>query len=171
MRQLFPYDDDMSRSRSFTPGERRTWAPLTAVLELLPRQLDAQLLRDEGLTHFEYATLSMLALADERRIRMSELASGVNATLSRLSHVISRMEKRGFVRREQAPDDARATDVHLTAEGRRKVIRATPPHVDNVRAFVLDALDAEQQRQLHEITMAILGRLDPDGRMLASRLG
>jgi len=161
----------MSAPRSFTPDERRTWAPLTAVLELLPRQLDAQLMRDEQLTHFEYATLSMLALADGRRMRMSELASGVNATLSRLSHVISRMEKRGFVRREQSPDDARATDVHLTPDGRRKVIGATPSHVANVREHVLDALDAEQQRQLHEITMAILSRLDPEKRMLASRLG
>ena len=60
----------MSTSRSFTDEERRTWAPLTAVLELLPSRIDAQLLRDAGLTHFDYATLSMLALADGRRMRM-----------------------------------------------------------------------------------------------------
>src|SRR5690606_9346502 len=101
----------MTRSRSFTSEERRTWAPLTAVLELLPRQLDAQLLRDAELTHFDYMTLSLLALAEGRRLRMSTLASGVNATLSRLSHAVSRLEVRGYVRREQAPDDARATDV------------------------------------------------------------
>lgn len=160
----------MSRSRSFTPEERRTWAPLTAVLELLPRQLDAQLLQDARLTHFDYMTLSLLALADGRRLRMSTLASGVNATLSRLSHAISRLELRGYVRREQAADDARATDVILTAEGRRTVIRATPEHVANVREFVLDALTAEQREQLRGITQAVLSRLDPDQRMLASRL-
>lgn len=160
----------MSTSRSFTPEERRTWAPLTAVLELLPRQLDAQLLRDAALTHFDYGTLSLLALAEGRRMRMSALASGVNATLSRLSHAISRLEARGYVRREPALDDARAIDVHLTAEGRRTVIRATPDHVTNVREFVLDALDAEQREQLRAITRAILGRLDPEQRMLASRM-
>lgn len=161
----------MSTPRSFTPAERRAWAPLTALLELLPRELDAQLLRDESLTHFDYVTLSALALADGRRLRMSALAAGTNATLSRLSHAISRLETRGLVRREAASDDARATDVILTADGRRKVIRATPAHVQNVRTLVLDALDAEQQRQLNEITVAILRRLDPERRMLASRMG
>lgn len=160
----------MSTSRSFTDEERRTWAPLTAVLELLPGQIDAQLLRDENLTHFDYATLSMLALADGRRMRMTELATGVNATLSRLSHAISRLEKRGLVERTSTPGDARATTVLLTADGRRKVIRATPEHVHTVRSLVFDALDAEQRRQLHDITVALLTRLDPDQRMLASRM-
>lgn|SRR5690606_20036820 len=160
----------MSTPRSFTDEERRTWAPLTAVLELLPRQIDAQLLRDENLTHFDYATLSMLALADGRRMRMTALATGVNATLSRLSHAISRLEQRGLVQRERTPEDARATTVQLTPDGRRKVIGATPEHVRTVRSFVFDALDDEQREQLHAITVALLARLDPDQRMLASRM-
>jgi DNA-binding MarR family transcriptional regulator len=160
----------MGTSRSFTDEERRTWAPLTAVLELLPHRIDAQLLKDEGLTHFDYATLSMLALAEGRRMRMSALATGVNATLSRLSHAISRLEARGLVRRTATPEDARATTVELTADGRRTVIRATPEHVRTVRSLVFDALDDEQRRQLHEITVAVLARLDPDQRMLASRM-
>ena len=117
-----------------------------------------------------FVTLSMLALAEGRRMRMSALASGVNATLSRLSHAISRLEARGYVLREPAADDARAIDVLLTPEGHRTVIRATPDHVANVREFVLDALDAEQREQLSAITQAILARLDPDQRMLASRM-
>lgn len=160
----------MSTPRGFTDEERRTWAPMTAVLELLPHRIDAQLLRDENLTHFDYATLSMLTLADGRRMRMTELATGVNATLSRLSHAISRLEKRGFARRIPTPDDARATTVQLTPDGHRKVIRATPEHVRTVRSLVFDALDAEQRRQLHEITVALLAQLDPDQRMLASRM-
>lgn len=160
----------MSTSRSFTDEERRTWAPLTAVLELLPSRIDAQLLRDAGLTHFDYATLSMLALADGRRMRMTALATGVNASLSRLSHAVSRLESRGLVRRVATPDDARATTVELTPDGRRKVISATPEHVSTVRSLVFDALDDEQRRQLHEITVVLLARLDPDQRMLASRM-
>lgn len=160
----------MSTPRSFTDEERRTWAPLTAVLELLPHRIDAQLLRDAELTHFDYATLSMLALAEGRRMRMTALATGVNATLSRLSHAISRLEERGLVRRIPTPADARSTTVELTADGRRKVISATPEHVRTVRSLVFDALDAEQRRQLHEITVAVLSRLDPDKRMLASRM-
>jgi len=161
----------MGRGRSFTSEERDTWAPVAAMLELMPRQLDAQLLADEGLTHFDYFTLSVLALEAAHRMRMTELASRTNATLPRLSHVITRLEKRGYVRRERAADDARATDVVITAEGRRKVVGATPGHVENVRAMILDALTPEQRAQLREITAAVLARLDPEGRMAITRRG
>lgn len=155
----------MTRSRSFTAEERAAWAPLGALLELLPRQLDAQLLRDDDLTHFDYFTLSMLALTPGRRLRMSALATMSHATLPRMSHAVTRLEKRGYVRREAAADDARATDVVLTFAGRRAVIRATPGHVSNVREHVLDALEPEQLDQLRDIAHAILTRLDPDQRM------
>ena len=154
----------MTRSRSFTPEERAAWAPLGALLELLPRQLDAQLLRDDDLTHFDYFTLSMLALTPGRRLRMSALATMSHATLPRMSHAVTRLEKRGYVRRETAADDARATDVVLTFAGRRAVIRATPGHVSNVREHVLDALEPEQLDQLRDIAHAILTRLHPDQR-------
>lgn len=159
----------MGRGRSFTAEERDTWTPLAALLELMPRQLDAQLLRDEGITHFDYFTLSVLALDPAHRMRMSELASQTNATLPRLSHAVTRLEKRGLVRRVRATDDARATDVEITAEGRRTVIGATPGHVDTVRHMILDALTPEQRAQLRDITAAVLARLDPDGRMAITR--
>lgn len=158
----------MVRSRSFTPQERATWVPVAAVLELLPSRLDAQLQRDDQLTHFDYFVLSILALSEGRVVRMSALASMSNATLPRLSHVVTRLEQRGFVRRRRAVDDARATDVELTGAGRRKVIHATPGHVANVRELVLDALSAEQLVQLRDIAQAVLERLDPEHRMMAT---
>nr|WP_274636424.1 MarR family transcriptional regulator [Microbacterium bovistercoris] len=161
----------MNRSRSFTPEERETWVPVVAMLELLPKQLDTQLQQDEELTHFDYFVLSLLALTEGHVVRMSVLASMSNATLPRLSHVITRLEQRGFVRRVPAVDDARATDVVLTNEGRRKVIHATPGHVNNVRRFVLDALEPEQFAQLRDIAQAILDRLDPEHRLAASARG
>lgn len=142
--------------------------PVAALLELLPRQLDAQLQRDEQLTHFDFVVLSLLARSDGHLLRMSALASMSNATLPRLSHAVARLQRRGFVRRERAADDARATDVVLTADGRRKVIHATTGHVQNVREHVLDALDPEQAAQLRDIARAVLERLDPDRRMLAT---
>ncbi|GAA5202098.1 MarR family winged helix-turn-helix transcriptional regulator [Microbacterium jejuense] len=155
----------MTRPRFYTPDERATWVPLAALLELLPRELDAQLLRDEDLTHFDYFALSMLVNADDHRLQLKELATMTNATLPRLSHVISRLESRGFVRRERNPADARATDAVITADGRRKVLAATPGHVQNVRHLVLDALTPEQTAQLQQITDAVLARVDPEGRM------
>lgn len=158
----------MTRGRTFTDDERRTWVPFAALLELLPRELDAQLLRDDGLTHFDYFTLSMLSASDRHALRMTDLASLANATLPRLSRVVTKLEDRGLVRREPCPGDRRATNVVLTQDGRRAVLHATPGHVATVRGYVLDALDAEQRAQLRAITAAVLARLDPEGRTMAT---
>ena len=82
--------------------QRIAWLRFGAVLELLPAALDAQLTRDEDLTHFEYFTLAMLSEAEERTLRMTALAERTNASLPRLSRVISRLENAGFVERRPA---------------------------------------------------------------------
>ena len=73
--------------------ERAAWLRLIAVVELLPGVLDSQLRADAGLTHFEYFVLAMLSEAPERTLRMTSLAQRTNATLPRLSHVVTRLER------------------------------------------------------------------------------
>lgn len=148
--------------------ESAAWVRLAAVLELLPGVLDSQLRRDADLLHFEYFVLAMLSEAPKRTLRMTALAAQTNATLPRLSHVIRRLEVRGLVERFPCPEDARATNAHLTATGRQKVRQSAPGHVANVRQHVIDALTPEQIHQLAGITDAILGRLDPNGTMTAT---
>jgi len=147
--------------------ERAAWVRLAAVLELLPGVLDTQLRRDSGLTHFDYYTLAMLSEAEGRTLRMSELAAQTNATLPRLSHVVRRLEDRGLVERLPCPEDARATNAHLTEAGWAVVQDAAPGHVATVRAAVIDALTPRQIQQLTAIADAILGRIDPEGAMAA----
>lgn len=154
-------------TRWLDDDEIATWVRLAALVELLPGALDGQLRRDSGLTHFEYFTLAMLSESPDRSMRMTALAASTNATLPRLSHVVSRLEKRGLVQRVPCAQDRRATDVHLTDAGWDAVVAAAPGHVANVRAHVLDALTPEQVVQLGEITAAILERLDPHGAMTA----
>lgn len=153
--------------RWLTPAQLRTWVRLAAVVELLPGVLDSQLQRDAELTHFEYFTLAMLSEAPERTLRMTALASRTNATLPRLSHVVSRLESRGYVRREPCAEDRRATNAVLTEHGWAKVVATAPGHVETVRQYVVDALTPAQVDQLGEITAAMLARLDPEGRMAA----
>ena len=145
--------------------QRQAWVKLVAVVELLPGVLEGQLRRDSGLTHFEYFVLAMLSEAPERTLRMTALADRVNATLPRLSHVISRLEGRGLVQRMPCPEDGRATNVHLTDEGWSTIVAAAPGHVATVREYVIDALTPTQVRQLDSITTALLKKLDPDARM------
>ena len=154
-------------NRWLTDDERVAWVRLAAVVELLPGVLDSQLRRDADLSHFEYFVLAMLSEAPGRTLRMTSLAARTNATLPRLSHVVRRLEDRGLVRRFPCPEDGRATNAQLTDAGWTTVQAAAPGHVANVRQQVIDALDADQVKQLSAITEAILGRIDPDGVVMA----
>ncbi|MFF2272290.1 MarR family winged helix-turn-helix transcriptional regulator [Agromyces sp. NPDC058136] len=151
-----------------SPEESAAWVRLIAVAELLPGALDAQLLRDAGLTHFEYVALMALADAPGRTMRMTELASRTNATLPRLSHVARRLEERGLIRRFPCPEDRRATNATITEAGLELMADAAPGHVGTVRANVFDALSAEQLEQLYVIAGAVLAKLDPDERLTAT---
>jgi len=151
-----------------TDDERAAWVRFAAVLELLPGVLDSQLDRDENLTHFDYFVLAMLSESPERTLRMTALAARTNATLPRLSRVVSRLEGQGFLVRSPCAEDRRATNATLTPEGWSKVVHAAPGHVANVRNSVVDALTPEQVAQLGQISAQLLTRLDPDGRMFAT---
>lgn len=146
-----------------TEQEREAWLGLIGVVELLPGILETQLRRDSDLTHFEYFTLAMLSEAPERTLRMTELAGRTNATLSRLSHVVNRLERRGLLLRFPCPDDKRATNAQLTADGWQKVVASAPGHVTKVREAIFDALEPEQVAQLAQISAQVLDRIDPEG--------
>lgn len=163
------YDGPMS-SRTPEPRwldaeERAAWIRVAAVAELLPAALDAQLRRDADLTHFEYWVLSMLSETPERTLRMTALAERTNASLSRLSHVAARLESRGLIERFPCPEDKRATNARLTADGWDKVVDTAPGHLEAVRHYVVDALTREQLAQLAAISDAILENVDPGQRI------
>ncbi|MFG1911288.1 MarR family winged helix-turn-helix transcriptional regulator [Kribbella sp. NPDC048928] len=142
--------------------EMTAWLRLVGVVELLPGILDTQLRRDAGVTHYEYYVLAMLSEAPQRTLRMTALAQRTNATLPRLSHVVKRLEDRGLVDRFPCPEDARATNARLTAEGWKKIKATAPGHVGTVREHVIDVLTPEQISQLADIAGAILESIDPD---------
>ena len=89
----------MDEPRWLADEEQQAWRPFAALLFRLPAALDAQLQRDAQLTHFEYMVLVSLSEAPDRALRMSDLAAMASGSLSRLSHVVSRLERRGWVRR------------------------------------------------------------------------
>lgn len=143
------------------------WVRFVAVLELFPGVLDSQLRRDSGVTHFEYFVMAVLSETAGGTLRMAELAAATNATLSRLSHVVQRLEDRGFVVRLPCPENGRATNARLTDAGRAKMRAAAPGHVATVRRHVVDVLTPEQIDQLTAISDAILESIEPSGPMAA----
>jgi DNA-binding MarR family transcriptional regulator len=149
-------------TRWLDDDEQAAWVRLAAVVELLPGVLETQLRRDSDLTHFEYWVLAMLSETETRTLRMTALASRTSASLSRLSHVVARLESRGLLERFPCPEDRRATNARLTDTGWDVVVAAAPGHVQTVRDYVIDALTPRQIAQLTEIAGAILDRVDPD---------
>ena len=119
------------------------------------------------MTHFSFWVLAMLSEARDRSLRMSELAARCNSSLSRLSHVVGKLEDRGWVRRQRPVEDARGNLAVLTDEGFAKVVATAPDHVAQVQALVFAKLTPEQVRQLDEICAALLSELDPSGRVAA----
>ncbi|MCC5574831.1 MarR family transcriptional regulator [Microtetraspora sp. AC03309] len=158
--------DTPREPRWLTEEEMQTWLALVSVLIRLPAALDGQLQRDAGISHFEYQVLAGLSMSPERTMRMSELASFSDGSLSRLSHVVGRLEKRGWVRRTPDPADGRYTLAVLTEDGWDKVVATAPGHVEAVRGFVLDPLTKGQTRQLRDIGRRIMRAIDPDDTCL-----
>jgi DNA-binding MarR family transcriptional regulator len=161
----------MNDVRWLNTDELRAWKKFVAVVELLPGVLDSQLQRDAELSHFEYFVLAMLSEAPDRTLRMTGLASSTNATLPRLSHVVSRLEKRGFIERTPCVEDRRATNARLTDIGLEKVVGTAPGHVTTVRDNVIDPLTAEDVDDLDRIMDRILATIDPEHRFNPSALG
>ncbi|MGO4592272.1 MarR family winged helix-turn-helix transcriptional regulator [Leifsonia sp. 2TAF2] len=154
---------DGDRAEGLTGETLATWASLATLLEWLPPALDAPLLRDAGLTHFEYGILYALADAPDSTLRMSELAAYANSSLTRLSRAVARLEKRGWVLRRPDPTDGRYTLAALLDAGRDVFRAATPGHERNVQRLVFDRLTRTQQRQLGEISRQILGAIREEG--------
>jgi DNA-binding MarR family transcriptional regulator len=152
----------MTDQRWLDDRELTAWLALAEVLIKLPAALDTQLQHDAGISHFEYMVLAGLSEAPGRSLRMSELATFANGSLSRLSHVVKRLEQRGWVRREACASDGRYTNAFLTDEGWQKVVETAPGHVARVRSLVVDALSGEQLDQLRAIGERILRTIDPD---------
>lgn len=145
-----------------TPQQSRAWLALISTAELLPAALDAQLQRDASLTHYEFILLSALQRGGAQRL--SDLAAATNATLPRTSKVVSRLQQRGLVARQESAQDRRSVLLELTKQGRRQLVLATPEHFETVHRLVLDRLTPEQLDQLADALEPVVQSLDPQRR-------
>ena len=155
--------DELPTVEWLTPEELESWLSVVRLMTWLPWSIDQQLQRDSQLAMVEYQVLAMLSESPERTMRMSSLAEVTNASLSRLSRVVTRLERRGFVRRNPDPTDGRFTNAILTDEGYQALAAAAPGHVALVRSLVIDVLSAEQLRRLGRDVQRITSRIDTSG--------
>jgi DNA-binding MarR family transcriptional regulator len=146
--------------RWLTPEELAAWRTFSRMMAKLQWDLEAHLQRTACLSFVEYHALAMLSERADHSLRMSELADLTNASLSRLSHLVKRLEQRGLVRREPDPDNGRYTNAILTEQGYATLVAAAPAHVARVRERVIDAVTPAQLRHLAAGAERIIDRMD-----------
>ncbi|WP_329279739.1 MarR family winged helix-turn-helix transcriptional regulator [Streptomyces sp. NBC_00691] len=151
----------MTEPRWLTDEEQHVWRAYLHATTLLEDHLDRQLQRDAGMPHIYYGLLVQLSQAPRRRLRMTELARSAKITRSRLSHAVARLEKNGWVTRENCPSDKRGQFARLTDEGVEVLRQNAPGHVAAVRQALFDRLSPDQVEQLGAIMRVMAEGLEP----------
>ncbi len=168
-----PYPGPVSDNepRWLSAEERQAWLALSRTMATLPAALDAQLQRCAGVNYYEYLVLAMLSEQPDRRLAMSQLSSVTAGSLSRLSNVVTRLERRGLVGRCADPDDRRVRVVALADAGWQVLVAAAPAHVAHVRRLVIDAVTPTELAHLRDALLCVLDRVDPEGSSAVTEPG
>jgi DNA-binding MarR family transcriptional regulator len=160
----FPYPGEMAASepRWLSENEQRAWRAYLNANRVLTEALECQLQREADIPHGYYEILVRLSEAPDRELRMSQLAEASISSKSRISHAVSRLEERGWVRRVDCAADKRVQICRLTDAGFTALAAAAPGHVERVRSAVFDALSPAQVTQLRRISEAIAEQINAE---------
>lgn len=142
-----------------TADEQRAWRTYVRMSSLLPAELNRQLQRDSGLTLPEYEVLVQLSEAPGRQLRPFQICEALSWEQSRLSHQLTRMQRRGLVARQECEADGRGAFVVLTAAGAHAIESAAPGHVAVVRRLIFERLGDDQRAAFEQACTAIVEAL------------
>jgi DNA-binding MarR family transcriptional regulator len=146
----------MAETRWLDAREAHLWQSYRDSHRELLSALETRLIKNSGLSGADYALLHPLSIAPDGVLRTRDLGRSIGWERSRLSHQVSRMEKRGLVTREECESDARGSMIRLTEAGRAAIEAAAPDHVEAVRGFVFDVLSREEQDTLTSLLDRVL---------------
>lgn len=146
----------MSHRETLTAEEEEAWVQIHLIAQCLPSIMEQQLRRDGGLSQYDYAVLLTLYRSPRHTVSMVELSAITAGSLSRLSHTISRMERRELVTRERQGANR---FISLTHEGRRVFLIAAAGHMDEIRGHVLDHLRHEDLAELARLLRPVADHL------------
>jgi DNA-binding MarR family transcriptional regulator len=102
----------------WTDHEIGAWTGMVEAFESIQRRYTADLERAVGLSPSAAGILGRLDGSPDGRLRLSSLACNSSLSLSRVSRIVDGLEARGLLYKQQCPGDARATNAHITDEGR-----------------------------------------------------
>lgn len=144
-----------------TENEWAGWRAFYLMRRQLDLALERQLQADAHISAPEYELLLALYGAPGKQLRVGEIGERIGWEKSRVSHQVSRTEKRGLVERRECDSDARGVWIVLTNEGRRAVLGATRDHTAAIRRYFFDVLTEEELAVLSDISARVLDAIDP----------
>lgn len=144
------------------PAQQAAWRAFLSVASRALEQIDHALQKQANMTLTDYEILRSLAESDNRRVRMSELASRVHVSRSRLTYRVDRLTAVGFVTREECEDDRRGLWAIITDKGEAALADATPDHHADIRRF-FTALDGRELGAFESALRSMSDRLDGSG--------
>lgn len=142
-------------TRWLNDDQQRVWRAWLLGSAIFKERLDIQL-REHDLDLAEYEILVTLSESADRQLRMAELADAVHQSRSRLTHTVTRMEKRGLIERTTCPVDRRGVWANLTDTGYQLLEDAAPSHVECVRRNFVDAIEPGDYAALGRAMRAVL---------------
>jgi len=119
------------------------WRSFLTAHARITRRLDEELQAAHGLSLAEYDALLQIAHAPGRRVRMNVLAERVILSRSGITRLVDRLEAAGSDERMACSTDARGQEAVLTPVGLDRLRVAATTHLDGVRRYFLDRLDAD----------------------------
>ena len=131
-------------SRQLDERELRAWRGMLRAHAALTKALDADLDAAHGLPLSSYEVLLYLNDAEDRRMRMRDLAASVILSRSGLTRLADRLEREGLIRRESCPSDARGAFAVLTPVGAEKLAAARTTHLAGVRSLFLQHFSEDE---------------------------
>jgi DNA-binding MarR family transcriptional regulator len=134
-------DTQFHHTSLLSPEERVLWRRFVETHAAIVRSLDENLRAQNGLTLSSFEVLYELVRAPGNRLRMAELADRLLFTRSGVTRVIDRLEREGFVERDECAHDGRGVYAILTAKGFDTFEAAALPHSDGIRRLFFDPLD------------------------------
>jgi DNA-binding MarR family transcriptional regulator len=152
----------MAETRWLDDVEMRTWLAWVQSSLLLRDRLEAELVAEHDLSLPEYEVLAFVSQAPAGRLRMTELAATTIVSRSRLTHLVDRLVRRGFLVRQQCPSDRRGWFAVLTPAGRRLLRKAARTHVRGVRQYLIDVLTPDEVAALGPVLERVVGAIGSD---------
>ena len=123
-----------------TARELDAWRSYIETTADLSSALEADL-NETGLTLGDYQVLVFLSEADDRAMRMCDLAANLQLSPSGLTRRLDGLVRNGYVDRLPSSVDRRVMLAVITEAGAAKLAGAYPVHLASVRTHIVDRLE------------------------------